>query len=104
MSRFRCKRCGHCCIVARTIYLNKKEIESKKFEMTSKKKTIKKILKFIPELKRKLLVCIYYDPISHDCLIHKHKPEACKKFNCIGKKYPKKKIDEWMEYYKEGGK
>lgn len=103
MSTFRCKRCGHCCIVARSIHLGDEEVNSGTYKVNKKEKTMIMKIKFIPELNRKKIVCCYYDPRSHLCLIHDKKPDACKHFRCTSKNKKGKvignEIQGWMDEF-----
>lgn len=105
MSRFRCKRCGQCCIVARSIHLTDDEVKSGIYMMNAADKTVVMSLKFIPELKRKKFVCYYYDPQTRLCLIHDRKPAGCKNFKCTVKNKKGEVIgnvvQEWMDEYKK---
>jgi len=60
---------------------------------------LKKKLVYIPELKKKRVVCYYYDPESKLCSIHADKPKACSSFNCQSK--PIEWIEEWIDYLKQ---
>lgn len=99
-----CERCGHCCIIPLSVYLEGTEVRAKKFKAAyySKKRAawiLRKKFKYIPELKKKVRVCFYYDPESHLCSIHEDKPENCRTFNC--RTDQKKYIEDWMEALKQ---
>lgn len=105
MSRVKsqCKRCGRCCVVPLHVYLVRKERKKNEFKMIYSKNVsawiLKKKIAFVPEIKKKRLVCYYYDPEARACLIHKNKPEGCKSFNCQRK--PIEWIDDWFDYLKQ---
>lgn len=104
MSRVKsqCRRCGHCCCVPLNVHPFRNEAKNNKFKIVYSKNylawILKKKLVYIPEFKKKRLVCYYYDPETRDCLIHDDKPKACKAFNCQEK--PKKYIDTWYDWLK----
>lgn len=104
MSRVKsqCKRCGRCCCVPLTVRLYRIEVERKKFKFINSKNELACIIKrkiiYVPEFKKKRLVCYYYDPNSKDCMVHDDKPKACADFNC--QKKPKVWIDIWYDWLK----
>ena len=100
----KCKQCGHCCIMFPTVILTDEEARSGLYEVRKKKLDgyyiLKRQTKWIPELKHMKGVCIYYDPKTHRCLIHNHKPKACRRSYCGGDGL----VKQWhnlIEYYRQ---
>lgn len=86
ITEYKCKQCGHCCILKSTVCLTPKEVAYGNYLYRKNPLDddiiLKKEWKYIPELGNKRLVCIYYDPENTKCTIHKRQPKACKEIIC----------------------
>ena len=35
-----------------------------------------------PELKREIFACVYWDPLTRECLIYEDRPTVCRMYKC----------------------
>lgn len=88
-----CKRCGHCCILFPTVILTPQEIASERYKINKQAFDgdirLQRRSKWIPELAERRGVCIYYNPKTKLCMIHKWKPTVCKRIDCGGTQHQK---------------
>jgi len=96
----KCKKCGHCCILFPVVCLTPKEVFQNKYKVRKKPLDDDIILqreyKYIPELKRKVKVCVYFNPINNLCLLGKNRPRACRKMFCDGDNF----LERWNVFKK----
>ena len=36
-----------------------------------------------PQLKREIFACVYWDPMTRECLIYEDRPTVCQEYKCI---------------------
>lgn len=91
-----CKDCGICCIVCSCYGLTQDEILSgiyktmrrmhensdANFKLGWSDYSLRQKLMYIPEFKKSIYVCIYYDPVKRQCTIYEKRPWACRSFDC----------------------
>jgi len=89
-----CRRCGRCCIVCTDIALAPEEVREGLYPKSHRNKPhgkeIKGWSKFImmrsvvyePELKREIFACVYWDPVTRDCVIYADRPLVCQIYKC----------------------
>lgn len=91
-----CKICGRCCILYPIVPLSKQEAESELYDIGRRVHGVSYLgTKWakIPELKRKAIVCVYYDPHTQLCFMHgDNKPIVCKARHCGGSRL----VGEWL--------
>lgn len=99
MDNEKCKQCGHCCILLPVVCLTPREVAHGNYNYRKKPLDddiiLKQRLKYIPELKKKIRVCIYYDPKTRNCKIHHRRPSACRKMYCGGSQFYSDHFTSW---------
>jgi len=96
-----CAHCGRCCIVCTDIQLTREEVREglypKRRRNTSKEKDTNGWSKWImlrgrvyePELRREIFACVFWDPLTRNCLIYEDRPVVCRMFKCMEKEAPR---------------
>ena len=96
-----CARCGRCCIVCTDIQLTREEVREdlypKRRRNTPREKETIGWSKWImmrgkvyePELKREIFACVFWDPMTRNCLIYEDRPVVCQAFHCTQKGAPR---------------
>ena len=88
MSEFECKICGTCCMFYPITPLTKDEEQSGWYDIGKYVNGIALLATkrvWVPELKRKMVVCVYYDTSTQLCFMHgENKPSICKQEHCWG--------------------
>jgi len=93
MAKEECRRCGRCCTVCTDIQLTKEEVREGLYAKRRRNKPYSDLMgwsKWIlmrgvvyePQLRREIFACIYWDPLTRDCLIYADRPTVCKAYNC----------------------
>lgn len=36
-----------------------------------------------PKLKREIFACVFWDPMTRDCLIYEDRPTVCRMYECV---------------------
>lgn len=79
----KCVCCGKCCIICTDAYLKQWEIEKYKHRKShvrgkGNKRILARKRKFLPEAKKHVFMCYYFDLKKRLCSIHDNKPAICK--------------------------
>ncbi len=95
MAKKDCTRCGQCCIVCTDIQLTREEVREGLFAKRQRNRPItgnppdgwsKWIIMrgavYEPKLKREIFACVYWDPLTRDCVIYADRPTVCKMYDC----------------------
>lgn len=95
-----CHKCGRCCIVCTDIQLTREEVREglyPKQRRHSKENDTHGWSKWImmrhrvyePELKCEIFACVFWDPLTRECLIYDDRPTVCQMFHCAQKGAPR---------------
>ncbi len=89
-----CTKCGRCCIVCSDIQLTREEVREELYPKRRRNKPHSDSMgwsKWImlrgkiyePQLKREIFACVYWDPMTRDCLIYEDRPTVCQEYECV---------------------
>lgn len=87
--------CGLCCVITTHVHLSKAEVESGLYETIEIKddeeksdnpemsdQILRQVRRHVPEVRKRLFVCIYLDMKTRRCKIYENRPLGCRVFNC----------------------
>jgi Fe-S-cluster containining protein len=89
-----CRRCGQCCTVCTDIQLTHEEVREGLYYKRQRNKPygnlkgwskwiIMRGMVYEPQVKRELFACIYWDPVTRDCVIYEDRPLVCQQYKCV---------------------
>lgn len=92
MAKKSCRRCGRCCIVCSDIGLTREEVREGLYPKRRRntkgdtngwsKWIMMRGIVCEPELKREIFACVYWDPLTRECLIYEDRPTVCRIYKC----------------------
>lgn len=99
MANKSCRRCGRCCTVCTDIQLTKEEVREGLYAKRRRngsgdthgwsKWIIMRGVVYEPQLRREIFACIYWDPLTRDCVIYADRPTVCQMYKCAEPKQTK---------------
>ncbi len=95
MKKKDCRRCGRCCIICTDIQLTREEVREGLYPKRRRNRPrggpvqgwskwiMMRGIVYEPKLKREIFACVYWDPVTRDCLIYEDRPVVCRMYECV---------------------